>query len=200
MLRYQPAVVQEGAVISSQRLLSIRRSTSKSNPDPRGRKPVTTPSLRAAHDEVVSPFARRVRQVAEQIAAAEIADHGHGLAAEFPRLERQGAQRRRDHRLRRCDGADLQYQLLARSGHEDDSRPSAKLPARGSPDSRRPTSISCPRTSTAPLAVVTFCISWTRIWLSPPRRDPTFVLDELAVHEHVLEVEEAGTVAARRWS
>ena len=43
------------------------------------------------------------------------------------------------------------------------------LPARGSPDSRRPTSMSCPRTSTAPEDVVTSRESCTRISLSPPR-------------------------------
>ena len=105
----------------------------------------------AAHDEVVAPLAGRVRQVAEQVAAAEVAGDRHRLAGELPRLERQRAQRGRDHRLRGRHAADLQQQFLARARPAScDSRPSAKLPARGSPDSRRPTSMSCPRTSTAP--------------------------------------------------
>ena len=88
---HQTAVVQERpGDLAASGCCRCARSTSKSKPEPRGRMPVThTAAFAAADDEVVAALARRVGQVAKQVAPAEVAGDRDRLARELPRLERQ---------------------------------------------------------------------------------------------------------------
>ena len=107
-------------VTCSHRFASIRRSTSRSKPRPRGRTPVThtAPSAAAQH-EVVPGLTRRLRKIAKEVATTKVSDERDRPSFELPRFERQRSNRRGGCQLGGRDAGDVQHEL--------DSRPRPRL-------------------------------------------------------------------------
>ena len=186
-------------VTCSQRPVSTRASTERSKPRPAGPE-IGHPDggVGRAQHEVVAALCRRAREIAKQVAPAELADDRDLLAVESPRLQREAAHRWRRRELRLGDARDVERRAPRRAAAIARGRARRRSAARrGSVGSRRPTSISCPRTSTSPV-VVLVSFSRTGMSRSPPRSMTRGPLDELAVHEHVLQVVVAGILPERR--